>query len=84
MALGWLIRGIHRFGSQAMIVLLAIHLAQVVLAAAYRPPREVNWWFGLVLLFLTLGSSVTGNLLPWDDGRTGRPGSRPTSWAVRR
>jgi ubiquinol-cytochrome c reductase cytochrome b subunit len=66
MSFGWFIRGIHHFGSQAMIVLLAMHLLQVLVAGAYRAPREVNWWFGLALLFVTLGFSLTGYLLPWD------------------
>ncbi len=66
MTLGWFIRGIHHFGSQAMIVLLALHLLQVLWAGAYRAPREVNWWFGMALLFVTLGFSLTGYLLPWD------------------
>lgn len=66
MAGGWFLRGIHHFGSQAMIVLLAMHLLQVLWAGAYRSPREVNWWFGMALLFLTLGFSLTGYLLPWD------------------
>ncbi len=64
--LGWFIRGIHHFGSQAMVVLLALHLLQVLWAGAYRKPREVNWWFGMALLSLTLGFSLTGYLLPWD------------------
>ena len=66
MALGWFLRGIHHFGSQAMIVLLLMHVAQVLLAGAYRAPREVNWWFGMALLMVTLGFSLTGYLLPWD------------------
>ena len=66
MMLGWFVRGIHHFGSQAMIVLLALHLIQVLIAGAYRAPREVNWWFGMGLLFITLGFSLTGYLLPWD------------------
>jgi ubiquinol-cytochrome c reductase cytochrome b subunit len=66
MTLGWFIRGIHHFGSQAMIVLLVLHLLQVLSSGAYRAPREVNWWFGLALLFVTLGFSLTGYLLPWD------------------
>jgi ubiquinol-cytochrome c reductase cytochrome b subunit len=65
-ALGWFLRGIHHFGSQAMIVLLVMHLLQVLVAGAYRAPREVNWWFGLALMFVTLGFSLTGYLLPWD------------------
>ncbi len=66
MTLGWLIRGVHHFGAQAMVILLGLHLLQVVLAGAYRAPREMNWWFGLVLMALTLGFSLTGYLLPWD------------------
>src|SRR5262249_1001563 len=44
---GWLLRGIHHFMAQAMIVLLGLHLAQVIIDGAYRAPREVNFWIGL-------------------------------------
>ena len=63
---GWLIRGLHHFGSQAMIVLLGAHLFQVALGGAYKKPREMNWWFGLALMAVTLGFGLTGYLLPWD------------------
>jgi ubiquinol-cytochrome c reductase cytochrome b subunit len=63
---GWLVRGLHHFGSQAMVVLAALHLGQVALFGAYKKPREINWWFGLMLLGITLGFSLTGYLLPWD------------------
>jgi ubiquinol-cytochrome c reductase cytochrome b subunit len=66
MDFGWLIRGLHHFGSQTMVVLLAIHMLQVVIAGAHLPPREVNWWLGLALLGCVLGLSLTGYLLPWD------------------
>ncbi len=66
MWMGWFIRGMHHFTAQAMIVLLALHVLQVLLAGAYRRPREFNWWFGMALLFVTLGFSLTGYLLPWD------------------
>lgn len=63
---GWLLRGIHHFMAQAMIVLLALHLLQVVIDGAYRAPREMNFWLGLVLMQIVLGLSLTGYLLPWD------------------
>lgn len=63
---GWLLRGIHHFTAQAMNVLLVLHLMQVIIDGAYRAPREVNFWFGVVLLMLVLGLSLTGYLLPWD------------------
>jgi len=63
---GWLLRGIHHFMAQMMTVLLVLHLMQVVIDGAYKAPREVNFWFGLILLQLTLALSLTGYLLPWD------------------
>ena len=63
---GWLLRGIHHVMAQMMIVLLALHLMQVVIDGAYRAPREVNFWLGLVLMMLVLGMALTGYLLPWD------------------
>lgn len=63
---GWLLRGIHHFMAQAMIVLLVLHLMQVVIDGAYRAPREVNFWLGLVLMQIVLALSLTGYLLPWD------------------
>ena len=63
---GWLLRGIHHFTAHAMNVLLVLHLMQVVIDGAYKAPREVNFWFGVLLLFLVLGLSLTGYLLPWD------------------
>jgi ubiquinol-cytochrome c reductase cytochrome b subunit len=66
MDFGWLIRGLHHFGSQTMMVLIALHMLQVVIAGAQLPPREVNWWLGLALLGVTFGLGLTGYLLPWD------------------
>lgn len=66
MLLGWVLRGIHHFTAQAMIVLLALHLMQVVIDGAYKAPREINFWLGLILLKIVLGLSLTGYLLPWD------------------
>lgn len=63
---GWLLRGIHHFTAQAMNILLVLHLMQVVIDGAYKAPREVNFWFGFILLLLVLGLSLTGYLLPWD------------------
>jgi ubiquinol-cytochrome c reductase cytochrome b subunit len=63
---GWLLRGLHHFMAHAMVVLLALHLLQVVIDGAYRAPREVNFWLGLILMQIVLALSLTGYLLPWD------------------
>ncbi len=63
---GWLIRGLHHYGAQAMVVLLGAHLGQTALYGAYKKPRELNWLLGLALMGLTLALALTGYLLPWD------------------
>jgi len=66
MYLGSVIRGLHHYAAQAMVVLMAIHLVQVVIDGAYKVPREMNFWLGMVLMMIVLGLSLTGYLLPWD------------------
>lgn len=66
MTLGWVVQGLHHFGAQSTVVLLGIHLVQVLVAGAYRAPREVNWWIGMILMGLVLGLAATGYQLPWD------------------
>ncbi|HVK57773.1 MAG TPA: cytochrome b N-terminal domain-containing protein [Candidatus Kapabacteria bacterium] len=63
---GWLLRGLHHYTAQIMTILLVLHLMQVVIDGAYKAPRELNFIFGVLLLLLTLGLSLTGYLLPWD------------------
>ncbi len=66
MYLGSVVRGMHHYAAQVMIVLLALHLMQVIIDGAYRAPREINFWLGLILMQIILGLSLTGYLLPWD------------------
>ncbi len=63
---GWLLRGLHHYMAHAMVVLLAIHFAQVVWDGAYRAPRELNFVIGVALMLVVFGLSLTGYLLPWD------------------
>ncbi len=64
--LGWLVRGLHHFGSSAMIVLCVVHMVQVFFYGAHRSPREANWITGVIMLLLVLAFGLTGYLLPWD------------------
>jgi ubiquinol-cytochrome c reductase cytochrome b subunit len=64
---GWLLRGVHHYTAHVMVVLLVLHLVQVVIDGAYRAPREINFWIGLILMQLVLAMSLTGYLLPWDE-----------------
>lgn len=49
-----------------MVILAIVHLFQVFLFGAYKKPREVNWWTGVVLFLITFALALTGYLLPWD------------------
>ena len=64
---GWLIRSIHHWGANLMIIFCVLHLLRIFVQGAYKPPREMTWIIGVVLLLLTLLFGFTGYLLPWDE-----------------
>ncbi len=64
--LGWFIRALHGWGSNFMIAIVLIHMAQVFLFGAYKFPRELTWMIGVLLLLLTLGMAFTGQVLRFD------------------
>lgn len=63
---GWLIRGLHHFASDALLIVVALHVVQMIASRLYRTPRKIIWWTTLGLLGITLALSLTGHLLPWD------------------
>ena len=66
LTLGWLVRGMHRWGASVFIILLFLHMGRVFLFGAYKYPRELNWLIGVLLLTMALAEGFTGYLLPWD------------------
>ncbi len=64
--LGWLVRGMHRWGASVFIILMFFHMARVFLFGAYKYPRELNWIVGVLLLVMGMLEGFTGYLLPWD------------------
>ncbi|MDB4963177.1 MAG: Cytochrome b/b6 domain protein [Myxococcales bacterium] len=65
-SLGWLVRGLHYHGGSALVIVAGIHLLQTAIAGAYKQPREIVWWLGVVLLVLLIAWSITGYWLRWD------------------
>jgi cytochrome b6 len=63
---GAAIRAIHHWSANGMIVMAVAHMLRVFIMGAYKPPRELNWVSGVILLVLTLAFGFTGYLLPWD------------------
>src|SRR3954468_17740715 len=64
--LGWLVRGMHKWGASVFIILMFFHMARVFLFGAYKYPRELNWIIGVMLLAVGMLEGFTGYLLPWD------------------
>jgi menaquinol-cytochrome c reductase cytochrome b subunit len=64
--LGEFVRGMHKWGSTVMVILVFLHMARTFFFGAYKYPRELNWIIGAVLLILTMVMSFTGYLLPFD------------------
>lgn len=63
---GQLIRGIHYWSANLLVIVAGLHLLRVFLTGAFHGPRRSNWLIGLGLLFSILLSAFTGYLLPWD------------------
>jgi quinol-cytochrome oxidoreductase complex cytochrome b subunit len=70
---GWLIRNLHYWAAQGMLVVVALHMLRVIFTGAYKPPRRANYLIGIALLAGTLLLDFTGYVLRWDDG---------TRWAL--
>src|SRR5213594_2781927 len=64
--LGWFIRALHGWGSNFMVAIVLIHMAQVFLFGAYNFPRELTWVVGIFLLLMTMGMAFTGQVLRFD------------------
>lgn len=65
-AFGVILRNMHRWAAHGMVACVFLHMCRVFFTGSYKPPREFNWVVGVCLFGLTLLSSFTGYLLPWD------------------
>ncbi|HPR62930.1 MAG TPA: cytochrome bc complex cytochrome b subunit [Thermoanaerobaculia bacterium] len=63
---GWLVRSIHSWSANLMILSLFLHMFSTFFMRAYRKPREITWITGFLLLGLSMGFGFTGYLLPWN------------------
>lgn len=64
---GWLIRSIHSWSANLMVLAVFVHMFSVYFLKAYKKPRELTWYTGIILLLLSLGFGFSGYLLPWNE-----------------
>ncbi len=64
--MGQVIRGVHHWSGNLMMVTIFLHMLRVFIYGAYKKPREINWISGVFLFCLVMGFGFTGYLLPWD------------------
>jgi cytochrome b6 len=64
---GWLIRSLHSWSANLMVLAALLHMATVFFMRAYRKPRELTWYSGAILLLLAMGFGFSGYLLPWNE-----------------
>jgi quinol-cytochrome oxidoreductase complex cytochrome b subunit len=70
---GWLLRNLHYWAAQAMVIVVALHMLRVIFTGSYKSPRQTNYLIGLALLAGTLLLDFSGYVLRWDEG---------TRWAL--
>lgn len=64
---GWLIRNLHSWSANLMVLFIFLHMFSVFFTKAFRKPRELTWVTGFVLLLLAMGFGFSGYLLPWNE-----------------
>ena len=62
---GWLIRYIHMNGASMFFIVVYIHIFRGLYFGSYKPPREILWWLGIVILLLMMATAFMGYVLPW-------------------
>jgi len=62
---GWLIRYIHSNGASMFFIVVYIHMFRGLYYGSYKPPREILWWLGVVILLLMMATAFMGYVLPW-------------------
>ena len=62
---GWLIRYIHSNGASMFFIVVYIHMFRGMYYGSYKPPREILWWLGVIILLLMMATAFMGYVLPW-------------------
>lgn len=64
---GDMLRRIHHWSAHLMVASAILHMMRIYFTGAFKKPREINWWVGLLLLVFTMIEAVMGYTLPYDN-----------------
>jgi len=62
---GWLLRYVHAVGASMFFGVIYIHIFRGLYFGSYKAPRELLWWFGIIIFLLMMGTAFMGYVLPW-------------------
>jgi quinol-cytochrome oxidoreductase complex cytochrome b subunit len=66
LALGGLIRGLHKYGADALITVIFLRIYRMYFLGEYKKPGELSWMLAFTGLILGMISGITGYLLIWN------------------
>ncbi|HCR86368.1 MAG TPA: cytochrome b [Alphaproteobacteria bacterium] len=62
---GWLLRYTHAVGASMFFAVVYCHIIRGLYYGSYKAPREVLWWFGIIIFLVMMGTAFMGYVLPW-------------------
>jgi len=62
---GWLIRYIHAVGASMFFIVVYLHILRGLYYGSYKSPREILWWFGILIFISMMATAFMGYVLPW-------------------
>jgi len=63
---GGIMRSLHRYASDALVITMMLHLLREYAFDRYRGVRWFTWFTGVPLLWLTFAAGISGYWLVWD------------------
>ena len=63
---GGVMRSLHRYASDALVVVMVLHLVREYLKDRFRDARWFTWVIGVAMIWFVYASGITGYWVVWD------------------
>lgn len=64
--LGGIMRSLHRYASDALVIVMLLHLLREFILGRYRGARWFAWFTGVPLIWLIFAAGINGYWMVWD------------------